>query len=207
MQRLDQLLGSAEELRLLRHDPERLKTLERLLRIALQERKCDLMEHILLASEPVDAPDEKSEPPQQLVAGFHGAGHRLGRRKLDGVELRRPGPNKDEVRVLPARLAANKPRGGLAHHDAIFHFTPYDRFNLYRGSRKVRHWAPDLARTLRTRYLHQVPLPVCLRILLSRFAWKWGTLAEMLARELLGHFIDRDEPEMYWPNLLVHGNF
>ena len=150
--------------------------------------------------------DEKSEPPEQLVAGSHGLRQRAGRRKLDGVELGGPRPDEDEVRVLVPRLAAHQPRRRFAHNDTVFHFTPYDRFKLYKDSRRVKHWAPDLARTLKTRYL-PVPLPVVLKLVVSSFAWKWGTLAEMLARELFGHWIDRDEPEMFWPQCMVHGDY
>ena len=207
MQRLKQLLENSEELKELRHQPEKLKTLERLLKIALEETKTDLMVHILRASEPPDTLDEKSQPPQQLVAGLHDTGGRVGGRELHGVELRLARPHKNKVGVLPARFAADKPPRRFGHHDAFFHFTPYDRFKLYKDSRSVKHWAPDLTRTLRTRYLHRVPLPTVLRVLLSRFVWKWGTLAQMLARELFGHHIDSDEPEMFWPNQMVHGNY
>ena len=80
---------------------------------------------------------------------------------------------------------------------------------MYKTCRRVSHWAPDLARTLRTRYLPEAVrrFPLCLRILISRFAWKWGTLAEMLERELLGRHIDSEEPEVFWPNGIVHGNY
>ena len=209
MQRLDQLLANRDELRALRHDPERLRMLTRVLSIALRETGVELMDHILPASEPADPPDEKSDGPQEPLLVVH---DRPGERER---ELGRFGAGRkrvhvDEIRVVPARPAAGgavkRHSRKLAHHNGLLHLTPYSRFKLYSDCRRVSHWAPDLARTLRTRYL-AVALPLALRILLSRFVWGYAELAQMLARELFGHELDHTVDDHYWPNNMVHGNY
>ncbi len=207
--RLDQLLNNRNELAALRYDPDELRRLTKTLSLAIEERQVDLMQHILVASEPRDPSDEKSDPPEQPLRkvdtrGLHGWGRELRRDARPLVDV-------NKIRVFPARLGCHEPTGArLANDDRLFHFTPLDRFNRWKSCQRISHWAPDHVKTLRLRYLpgHLKRLPWGVRLRISKLAWDPLELQRMLAKELFGHEVERDRAQkQFWPDNMVHGGY
>ena len=117
----------------------------------------------------------------------------------------------NKIRVFPARLGCHEPtRTRLANDDRLFHFTPLDRFNRWKSCQRISHWAPDLVKTLRLRYLPAglKRLPWGVRLRISKLAWDPLELQRMLAKELFGHEIERDRAQkQFWPDNMVHGGY